>query len=345
MYDVTNANKDGMVEKICARLNEHGFVDTNAFGVKHEFMLTDGFGKGLRFLPEDNLQKILDCDIKDWSEFSKVYNAWGRAGALRFEPYMTDQHENPTLVLRHNRYLHMFRGYHFQASGTIDGIGDCGSGSYRTDFLIRPSYYHEILSCGLITYMLWWAAVIDVGFKFDNFVELFNNNKLVLEEYLNNSVSYWGGPAKYHWSDIEKYIEIGRGNIDVYNRKMYQLQKKDGGIDAYLAIGINTIQVETASNKLVTITIPDLNIGADYNLDSEDDKESYDDEVSILESNHFREILLVMAAKLAGIDLNFTGYHFLWEPEDDKSMRPINAPGVVITESLNEIYKAEPDKF
>lgn len=345
MYDVTNRSRKELVIEICRVLNEHGFEDMEALGHKHEYKPGSGFGEGLMFMPIENLVKIIQCPITDWSDFGKVYNAWGRAGALRFEPYMTDEDDNPTLVIRHNRYLHMFRGYHFQASGTIGGVGDCGSGSYRTDFLCRPHYSNHILCNGLITYMLWWAAFIDVGFKFDNFIELFNSNRAVLDEFLTTSIKYWRGPENYQWSDVEKYIEIGKGNIDVYNRKVYQLQKKDGGIDAYLAIGLNTVQVETAGNKLVTIKIPNLNEGAEYNLADEDDKECYDEEVGILESNHFREMLLVMAVKLAGLDLNFMGYHFLWEPEVKQRMRPINAPGVIITKSLNEIYKAEPDNY
>lgn len=345
MYDVANKSKKELVTEICRTLNEHGFEDVGAFGHEHAYTPESGFGEGLMFMPIENLIKIVQCPVSDWSDFGKVYNTWGRAGALRFEPYMIDQHENPTLVIRHNRYLHMFRGYHFQASGTIDGICDCGSGSYRTDFLTRSSYHDHILHGGLIAYMLWWAAIIDVGFKFDNFIELFNSNKKVIEEFLKTSIGYWRGPDNYGWSDIEKYIEIGHGNIDIYNRKMYQLQKKDGGIDAYLAIGVNTIQVETAGNNLVTIKIPNLSEGAGYNLEDEDDKDSYDSEVETLELNHFREILLVMATKLAGLDVNFMGYHFLWEPECKQRMRPINAPGVVITKSLNEIYKAEPDNY
>ena len=345
MYDVTNKSKWELVSEICRMLNEHGFEDTEAFGQKHEYSPESGFGAGIMFMPIENLVKIVQCPITDWSEFRKVYNAWGRAGALRFQPYMTDRHENPTLVIRHNRYLHMFRGYHFQASGTIDGIADCGSGSFRTDFLTRPMYYYHILCEGLIAYMLWWAALIDVGFKFDNFVELFNKDRDVIEEYLNASIEYWRGPDKYHWSDIEKYIEIGKGNIDIYNRKMYQLQDKDGVVDAYMAIGTKTIQVETAGNNLITIKIPDLNEGVGYNLDDEDYKQCFDDEADILVSNHFREILLVMAAKLIGLDINFMGYHFLWESNCDVRMRPINAPDVVIAKSLNEVYKAEPDEL
>ena len=49
----------------------------------------------------------------------------------------------------------MFRGYHFQASNTVQGIGDAGSGSYRTDFLM-----YRVFPC-LMSYILWWAAYID----------------------------------------------------------------------------------------------------------------------------------------------------------------------------------------
>lgn len=348
MYDVTGKSNEQLVEEVCRRLNENGLRDVGVFGDELEFTTDDGFCKGLLYLPRENLIRMVQCPIDDWSDLGKVYNAWGRAGALRFEPYVVDEDTNPSLVVRHDRYIHMFRGYHFQASGTIDGIGDCGSGSYRIDFLTNGGRHGGVIKDSLLSYMLWWASFIDVGFRFDNFVKLFNSKRDVLEHFLNLTIKYCGGPSSYRWDDIENHIEIGDGNIDIYNRKMYQLQSEGNGVDAYMAIGYNSVQVETVDNKLVTIHIPEPGFGTSYNFESEldsDDWTEYDRECLMLADYHFREILLVMAAKLAGIDINFIGYRFLHPSKDRKRMKPINRPEVVIVKSLNEIYKAEPDNY
>lgn len=340
MYE-KNKTKKELVTEVCERLNKKGFKDYDQFGCYRDFEPDDNLGQGLTYLPLENLIKLHNCSIDDYKEFKEVYQAWGRCGALRFTPYEVDEDDNPSLVLRHDRFLHMFRGYHFQASVTVEGIGDCGSGSYRTNFLVRNSHYQRIMRKGLISYLLWWAALIDVGFRFDNFIEAFNKDKAPIEKFLSDCMQFWGGPSNYKWEDIEPYITIGVGNIDIMSRKMYQLN--NDGVVAYLAIGKKSVQVETADNTLLTIQIPDLNEGANYDLEDEDDITDFEDEVSRLEENHYLEMIAVMALKLAGIHISFINYYALRGRK--KAMRPINSPDVINVKSLNDIYGCVPDGF
>ncbi len=343
MNDVAKKTKKELVEKICTRLNEHGLRDTDSRGDDCEFSATKGTCAGFMYLPTDNLQQILNCNVDDWSDFGKVYNTWGRAGALRFKPYSDHCEDNPSLVIRHNRYLHMFRGYHFQASYTVNGIGDAGSGSYRTDFLVRAEYWQYLINNGLISYMLWWSAFIDVGFQFRNFAELFEEDIHVLEDFLSESMKFWNHKFEYKWSDVAECIEFSHSDIDVNVRKMYQISDDDR-VGAYLAIGNKSIQVQTKKGTWA-LTLPDLMTGTGYISTSEEDMEGFEEEVSILERNHYLEMLAVMLLKLAGIHISFIN----WYPLDGKKsfdyMRPINSPDVIKAKSLNEIYNAEPDEF
>ena len=341
MYEQSKEKKMELIDEICKKLNDKGFNDTTTFGNTIEFSTEDGTGRGLMFLPIENLVKLRDCEIDKYNTIVDIYQAWGRCGALKFTPYEVDSRNNPSLVLRHDRFLHMFRGYSFQASGTVDGISDCGSGSYRTDFITRTSHFDRVLSRGLISYMLWWAALIDVGFRFDNFVEAFNKDITPIEKFLNDCTHYWNGSYNYMWADVERNITIGTGHIDTKERKMYQLN--DAGVIAYLAIGKKSVQVETADNVLVTITIPNLNEGSGYDLTDEDDLYDFEREVEILESNHYLEMIAVMALKLAGIHISFINYYPL--RKHVVTMRPINAPDVVNVKSLNDIYRCTPDEF
>lgn len=343
MYDATNKTTKEMVEEICRQLNEHGSEDMNTYGSKHEFKESDGFGKKLQYVPRENLVKMLNCEVSDWSTLSSVIEAWGRAGALRFRPYMIDEEDNPSLVIRYNRYLHMFRGYHFQASGSPDGDGDYGSGSYRTDFLMHSEYWQSASRKSILAYMLWWAAMLDVGCRFDNFTKMFKENVESLEAFLEASMNYWQRHFDYKWSDVEKYITVDRSGINTVERKVYQLVN-DNVVGAYVAIGKKTIQVQTAKGTW-TLTIPDIIEGTRYRRDNEDDMEELEEEVAIFERNHFREMLAVMLLKLADIHISFINWYPLSGKKNFKYLKPINRPDVVSAKSLNEIYNAEPDEF
>ena len=338
MYN--SKTKKELINEIHEKLNSMGIIGLSDF--EDMFNVNDDATQGLMFLPMENIQKLVDCPIDECKHLKDVYQAWGKCGALRFNPYEVDENCNPSLVLRQNRFLHMFRGYYFQASGTLDGIADYGSGSYRMNFLTQAHCYDRVLRESLISYMLWWAALIDVGFRFDNFVEAFNKDISSIEKFLSDSMKFWRRDTNYKWSDVEKYITFSTGNIDTTQRKMYQL-KDDDGIIAYLSIGKNSVQVETADNTLLTIRIPDLNEGAGYDLADEDDLMEFEYEVDTLEYNNYLEMIAVMALKFMGIHISFINFYPL--KGRMKTMRPINAPGVVNVKDLNDIYNCTPDEF
>lgn len=325
-----------LVNRICEMLNEHGFVDTYVHGEKAPYTPKYGFGAGLMYVPTENLEKIIDCEVKDWSEFIKVYNTWGRAGLLRFKPYSDHSKDNPSLVIRHNRYLHMFRGYRFQASYTVQGEGAASSGSYRTDFLM-----YRVFPC-LTSYILWWAAYIDVGFQFNNFMKAFENDRQILEDFLHESMAFWRHETQYHWSDVEDCIKVDKTPIDVNARKMYQLTDDGVSVAAYLAIGKETVQVQTVE-KTLTFTFPNLSEGLPVSYS--EDEEYMEEMVERLEDNHYREMIAVMLLKLAGIHISFINWYPLSHNVDLMRMRPINASGIINVKSLDNIYKAEPDEL
>lgn len=335
-------NKKEMVTEICKRLNERGFVGDDGYGADESFSPEYGFGAGLEYLPKENLSMILECDISDCKNFNEAYQHWGRIGALRFEPYITYDTGNPTLVIRHNRYLHMFRGYHFQVSTTVDGIGDAYSNSYRMDFMIGRGE-NDMLSRGLIGYMLWWASLIDAGFRYDNFVKLFDEKREVLEKFLKESAKYWGSHFDYSWDDIAEYIEFSKGTIDNC-RKIYHLTyDDDSAVYAHFAIGENTVEIERPGCSLLTITVPDLTKGTSHHLRTEYSRDLYECDKSYLEANHYLEIITVMGFAMCGINVNFMG----WYTKDGeyKAMRKVNKPNVKNVTSLNDIYGCEPDEF
>lgn len=123
--------------------------------------------KQLKYIPADNLRGLLtNFDVfvdecgkdKTFSDFMKVAS---ESGALVFKPYIKDNsHGNPTLVLKYNRFVHLFRGYHYQCSYTADGIGEYASAGIRIDSisqifgkelresrLLKILYYMNLIAC------------------------------------------------------------------------------------------------------------------------------------------------------------------------------------------------------
>lgn len=334
-----NNKKKELINAIVEKMAAAGVSE----GERDDFYMDEPFTDSLRWIPEENLQKMLSCDLSGCTSFQDAYQAFGKCGALKFTPYLVQEAlENPSLCLRRNRFLHMFRGYYFQVSGTIDGIMDCGTGSYRTDFLVKASYSHLVMHKGIISYMLWWAALIDAGFVFDNFRTLFDTDKSSIEGFLNKSMEFWRAQRDQSWSDIEPYIVFSNGSINKAERKMYELHA-DNKVYAYLAMGEKSVQVQLSGNRLLTITIPDINEGVGYDLGDEDDLYDFEEQVDILEQNHYIEMLAVMALALSGIKITFHNWYRLFGGLE--SMPHINAPGVVAVKSLNDIYKCEPDEF
>lgn len=337
MYETT---KKELIDKVCEQLNAKGLKTKNAYGEVIPFSYDDGELSGFKFLPMENLVKMSECSIENLDDYKAIYHTWGENGVLNFKPYVvTDYDGYPSLIMRHNRFLRLSLGHNFAVFDDFDDGASCGSCSYEMDYLIQCDRRERVFNKGLITYLLWWAALIDVGFRFNNFVKLFNQDKEVIEQFLHENMKYWNHLMNYTWADVEKLITVENGNIDTTHRKVYQVSTKDEVV-AYLAIGEKTVQVETSNNRLLTINIPDFFVGTNYNLDKVSDLEYYNAEVYAMKRYHYLEIIAVMALKLAGVHISFTGVYTI-----DKTvtkMKPINAFNVA---NLNAIYNAVPDEF
>lgn len=335
-----NTEKKELVNKLARLMDERGWSKDNDGHLGSDIM----FPTSAKWLPLENLRKLLSIDVSDCKDYSAAYQKWGREGALKFEPYIvnTADHDNPSMCIRHDRFLHMFRGYYFQVSGTVDGIYSASNGSYHTNFLTMSGYYEKVLSKSLLAYLLWWAAMIDAGFYFDNFSNQFDNNRDVQEKFINASAKYWRFEGKYTWDDIEPYIEWSEDKLDGVNRRVFEFSGH-GVICARFSYGYKTVQVETEDRGLLTITIPDSVIGTGYDLENEDDYEEYEMQVQTLRSNHYVHMILCMALKLSGINMNFMAGYSL-SPKIH-GLRGLNVPGIIKVEDLNDIYKVEPDEM
>lgn len=303
----------------------------------------ESFGDSLHYFPEENLEKMLTVEPKD--TFRELYEAFGKCGALRFTPYIEDNNDRlPILCIKWNRHMHMFRSQYFQVSSTSDGRGDNGRSSYSMYyFTINNSRSDKVLRNSTVSSMIWWAELIDASYHYEGVQELFKNNVQVLEEFLNKTREVYHLDPIIPWAEICKYVSIEEGKIDAEPRTLYSLLSKGSPV-AYFALGEKTIQVETAWSELFTLYIPTLLEGTGYDLTNEDTQENYEAECDVMASAHYIEILTVMALNLCNIHANFTGWYTI-SKKVLEPMRRINLPMIKEFESLNTVYKAEPDVF
>lgn len=317
--------KNMLLKKICDRLNEAGITDMDysdilSPGVECQFNVDSERIATISSLPLDNLKRISECDITSCSNYAEVYQMWGRLGMFKFKPYIVDENWNPTLCLRHNRFLHMFRGYYFQISETVDGIGEWSRGPYRTEGLIKLIRTNgESYRASHLMFLMMYASMIHCGFSCDAFVDLFYSDRELVDKFFALSMKYWGIEFTVDSSIISNYIEYSDKFVLEQNdvrQVVYQYNSKRGPMcrftlnHAIVSVEYNP-DANISTSKIVQCSIPSIVTGMDerqiglvdeYTLDWNGGLE---DAISKYETPaHW---ILLMILNLTGIHANFMG--------------------------------------
>lgn len=311
------SKKAEYISKICEKLQEGGFKSYDAEDILGREPIatldSDSFElRAFRWLPEENLRKMSEFDYSKYEDWSKLYQAFGREGFFNMKPFITTKYEeNPSLVLRHNRFLHMFRGYYFQISSTVTGQVDNGHGSFRTDGLLRNAEPRNFVRQSKLYYMLLYAALIDCGFMSTPFINLFENDRAAVDEFLSKSLKAWFIYNTYTWDDIAGYFTTSHESIiPAEHDKVYEVYAGLATLCRF-CVDKKSISVEykpkgAALTTTLTLNIPDVFDGVEP-IEDEDDK--YDMQYAIdrcfNDKSYPKLMLLVMVLKLAGINLNW----------------------------------------
>lgn len=308
------------LQQICDKLNAMGFTEYNSEDLlsndRKPFSVERGEVRSMHWLPEENLKKIAEFDISKCKDFRSVYQAWGREGLFKFVPYIIDEEDNPTLVLRHNKFLHMFRGYHFQVSETHDGIGSCHIGSYRTQGVIRMLAYNEDYADSHLMFLMMYGSMIDCGFQNDNFRYAFYEHPDVIDRFFKMSMEYWHIKFKYDMSLLKEYLQYEDTTLDDADIQQPVFELRGGGKSmCRFVLTTDMIRVEYNpvltgySSKVVTLNIPDVLVGVDTERQHWDEDDIEDLHISLEQSMGsyctVERWLLVMVLKLVGINTNF----------------------------------------
>lgn len=135
--------KKELVAELKGKLINMGFYEDYSDPFATKFMFDKDFMNTISVaVPESQIQCMIEMiEQHSFSTAAGLYNAFKAAGLLHVEPIIMEDKKGkvPSLMLGWKKYLHWFRGYHFQISGTHSGIGSFYSGADRLDFALNAT--------------------------------------------------------------------------------------------------------------------------------------------------------------------------------------------------------------
>lgn len=232
-------NQKELAKQVCDRINGH--LEQVEGGSKLPYSIDRGFGSQICYMPEENLKLMLETEIKDWDNMSDVFEAWGHAGAYRFDPYVIiDENDEPVLVIRNDRYLRECRGRYFMVTKFIEGGQVCHTGTVNITFLWEGQENRN----SLLYYMLWWAALADVVMRFETGSKAVLSNTAELEKYIGEVVRRYGIEFEYTSADVFEHVQFNKEPISFGKRRPYRVVDAKGDL-AYCALRKKSIQIQT----------------------------------------------------------------------------------------------------
>lgn len=148
--------------------------------------------KKLKYVPEENQKMILDNidslinSVNTSLSATRFMNAAEEAGYLAFEPYIIkNEYGTPTLVLAHNRFVQLFRGYYYQVSCTADGVGEYQRANFRVDDAHR--LFDSCANDSKLLKILYYMDFIQACIGLDFFDEVFKGDETIFDEFMKQS--------------------------------------------------------------------------------------------------------------------------------------------------------------
>lgn len=298
-------------------------------------------------LSEEQLQKILNLLVDNAGHVSRddIFSVVKSMGLLKCKPTVVyDGHslcKTPSLCIAYNRYLHDFRGYYFQISGTRDGVGSHAMSCFRMDKLLRITRdnVEDKCKCGLLTnFIVAMSALTTLLDYFEYTQKLLNDSREVMEKFINETVK-----AKYRYAAgmteqplailldstrIQKSSELPTVEPDNLNIALYD--KHDNSYYGLLECCENLIKFTKFNGKQYSTTV--LTIPETLNEDLQPYKDVF--------MCAFVEYVL----KFSGVRANYMTMHPSGAQQSDFAQFRINVPHVAddfgtIVDLVQEHYK------
>ena len=325
--------KKQYIEKICNNLNEQGWTDAGTYSGRQAFSTTSGFGKSLRYLPEEHLKQMANTVVGPFGTFPNLYQYWGKQGYFKFKPYIIKNSSNSTtLVLRRDKFLHLFRGYYFQVSQTADGIGSYSHGSIRIDGLLKylrdcEDYYDSFERDSVFITSLVYSACIEAASGLDCFMSLLRDDSELIDEFIHRSLADEGYHINKGWKDIQELFHVDNDEVLAIDYdKVFEL-RDSSNVVARFAYKSDTIVLEKR-HRTIHFSIPALCV-SDADIDVDEARE----ELLKYDPNYLLRFLLLLL-NTNGFVLNYMTWYSTGQCFD---INPANAQNAIAVETLSDV--------
>ena len=279
--------------------------------------------KMLKYLPEEVLENLCKHYKELILTIPKTVNVFmeeaSKRDLLKFKPYVVWDCKVPMLVLKYNRYVHLFRGYHYKVSYTPDGIGEYQSAGIRIDqyrnlVSIKELRQSEFMQAAY--YMNCIAACTGID-EFDN---LLKDNPEVVDEFVAKSTKAAGLFKVYNmtYRELMSYF--------VHTTVIFETDLLESGSEYYHVPASKTadyVRVVINRNKHDITFVTPTSSGLDNSFcissylindfiatarkydDEEDTDEAMEDAYSVIEDSTTYEMLVTFGLNVLGFVANY----------------------------------------
>lgn len=342
--------------EIVSRFIEDGFTYQDLFGREH-VLSEDRVStlNQLKFIPQETLKNVYEqynnIVTKDVKTVGTFLSIAAKKGLLKFKPYVAYDGAFPTLVLKYNRYVHLFRGRHYQVSYTHNGVGEYQRAGIRLDEF-RAKMYSKRLRESDFMQAAYYMNCISACTGIDEFDNLLKNEPEVIDEFMANSTRAVGVFDNYTmtFKKLKSYV------LPVLVTDEKELTGVDGSLYR-IAASLTSDYVRFAVNRgtgVVTFTwsggnaeVKSMQIPTLLTSPLIETAESYEDEDERYDAIEEAKAIIHDAATIEtyitfGLNLlGFVANYMVVYPKDKNiaKLRGLNDRSVVTIESLSDIYK------
>ena len=317
----------------------------------------------LKYVPKENIRGLIENFNKyQTHDVDEFLNKASQDGMLSFKPYVTvNSCGTPTLVLKYNRFMHLFRGYYFQVSYTADGQGSYNDAGTRIDFVHNKIETYDRFGLSSLTQIMYYMNAIRAGWKLEVFRKLLKENPEMFDNFMHltfgESRLHVQGAGLLTYKDIlniciAKNAKTSAEDTPVASYRIPAKENRDYAIVDVFDERTVTVTVPTLTSvKSTTFVLPDLESSTDIVSRIEKDarrfeysREEYEDEVS----SAYRRIFFNrdVFEHLVGFALNMSGfvtnYLVTYSVAGTNYALPSSGnPDVIKAEKINEIKVPE----
>lgn len=343
-------------KNLLAQLEKDGFMYSTPFGSKIKVAENcDEALDAIKHIPAENINKVI-CNYRllysllerrGALTLGALLNKAAERGFLAFKPYViNDGRRHPILVLKYNRYLHLFRGYNFQVSYTAEGIGEYSSAGIRLDFALKNFNYDACNS--KYVQMLYYMNAVHAAIELETFRVLLHDDVGIFDDFMKATLEHVymkSLKVNYTFNDVCSMLRRLPANSDASENavSIYRIPDTDTMDYARLYMYSNDMLAIETPNEGGTNTalfkLPELkddeHLVSEFPYKYEEDLEEIAEEVK--DNKEIFYSFVAFTLDLCGIHSNFMVTYPLERPAT--KFRALNRPLIEEVDKLSDIVQ------